>query len=341
MVARGLLEGLYKPSKELAQVIYQCTTCGFCQYRCALDNVDFIEAFRADLVEVGLALPEHIALIEWTKRHGNPYYKRKATPEVRAAWAKGLPLRPKAETLLFAGCTYSILYPSLMRLIAMVLLKAGVDLAYLGEDELCCGSWMHRTGHLSPFNEQVEKNVRRFHQVGAHTITTMCAGCYRTLKADYPEHSDEFDMEVVSGVELIAQLIDQGKIQPSGRVNMIVTYHDPCHLGRHMRVIEEPRRILENIPGVRVVEARYSRYNSHCCGGGGGLVSAFPDLAFRVAVRRLRELEETGAEAIVTACPFCETLLRRAVRQSGSKMRVYDVVELVAWSMGLPSAEKL
>lgn len=335
LVARGLLEDLYGLSSKLAEIMYKCTTCGFCKYKCALNTIEFIEALRANLVEAGLALPEHEALIRWTAQYNNPYHKREAKPENRDLWAEGIPFMSKADTLFFAGCTFSFLYPNVVRTSALVFTEAGVEMGYFRNKENCCGSWMHRTGHLSPFEKQVEDNVKAFSQAGVKRIITGCAGCYRTLGADYPEHSKGFQAEVVHEVQLLANLIDANRFLFKERVNILVTYHDPCHLGRHMKIIEEPRRILENIPGVRLIEAPFNRYDSHCCGGGGGLLSAFPDLAMQIALRRLQELEETSAEAIVTACPFCETALSEAINRGGSKIKVYDIAEVIAKALSI------
>jgi len=334
-LARGVLQNLYELSPKLAEIMYKCTTCGFCEYKCALKNVEFIEAFRASIVDAGLALPDHEALIEWTIKYKNPYYKRKVKPENRDLWAEEIPFKSKADTLFFAGCTLSFLYPDLARTSAFVLTEAGTEMTYLRIRENCCGSWMHRTGHLFHFEKQVEDNVDSFGEARAKRIITMCAGCYRTFRADYPEHAKGFEAEVLHGVEFLAKLIGENHLRFKERVNMVVSYHDPCHMGRHMKVIEEPRAILENIPGVKLVETRFNKYDSHCCGGGGGLLSAFPDLTMQIALRRLQELEETGAEAIVTACPFCKITLSKAIKQKGSKIKLYDIVELVAKAMGI------
>lgn len=335
IVARGLLENLYGLSSKLAQTIYECTTCGFCKYKCALNNIELIEALRADLVDAGLAIPEHESLIKWTVQYKNPYYKREAKPENRDLWANGIPFRSGSDTLFFAGCTFSFLYPQVAKTSALVFTKAGMEMNYFGTKENCCGSWMHRTGHLSQFEKQVEDNVKSFSEARTKRIITMCAGCYRTLAADYHEHAEGFKPEVSHGVQLLAKLVDENRLQFKERVNMLVTYHDPCHVGRHMKVVEEPRKVLENIPGVRLAEAHFNKYSSHCCGGGGGLLSAFPSLAMQIALRRLQELEETGADAIVTACPFCETAFLEAAKRKGSKVQIYDVAELVAKAMGI------
>ncbi len=334
LIVRGLLEGLYGLSKGLADVIYKCTTCGFCNYRCALDNVELIEGFRADLVDAGFAPLEHELMAKWAVEHRNPYYKRAARAEERGSWAIDIPFKAKSDELLFVGCTPSFIRKSAAKAAAVALVKAGVELAYLGVEEGCCGSWMHRTGRLPLFEEHAKYNVKMFQDVEVRRLITICAGCYRTLKADYPKHIDRFDVEVLHVVQLFAKLIDEGRISFKRKVKMSVTYHDPCHLSRHMRVIEEPRAILEGIPGVTFIETRFNKYEARCCGAGGGLLSAFPNLASSIAIRRLKELEETDANAIVTACPFCEIAISKAVEQSGSRMKVYDLAELIVEAMG-------
>jgi heterodisulfide reductase subunit D len=209
-----------------------------------------------------------------------------------------------------------------------LLKKAGVDFKLLGKDEWCCGSVLLRTGNTKIVKEMAEHNIEAFKKSDTAQVITSCAGCYRTLKKDYEEIFGKQDFEVVHIVDFLEKLIEEGKLK-FPKVNMKVTYHDPCHLGRHMGVYESPRKILKSIPGLELVEMARNRQNARCCGAGGGVRSAFRDLSNKMADARLKEAEETGADVLTSACPFCTFAFRDAAKRNGSKMRVLDLPELL------------
>lgn len=209
-----------------------------------------------------------------------------------------------------------------------LLRKAGVDFKLLGKDEWCCGSVLFRTGNLEAAKEVAEHNIKALRRVNTTQVLTSCAGCYRTLKKDYEKMFGKQDFKVIHIVDFLEKLIEDGKLKfPT--VNMKVTYHDPCHLGRHSDVYESPRKILNSIPGLELVEMARNRQNARCCGAGGGVRSAFKDLSDKMADARLKEAEETGADVLTSACPFCTFALRDSVKRNGSKIRVLDLPELL------------
>jgi heterodisulfide reductase subunit D len=206
--------------------------------------------------------------------------------------------------------------------------KADVDFKLLGADEWCCGSVLLRTGNIEAAKEVAEHNIEAFKNTNTTKVVTSCSGCYRTLKKDYEELFGKQDFEVVHIVDFLKKLIDEGKLK-FPKVNMKVTYHDPCHLGRHSGIYESPREILKSVPGLELLEMARNRQNARCCGAGGGVRSAFKELSDKIADDRLKEAEETGADFLTSACPFCTFALREAAERNGSKIRVLDMPELL------------
>lgn len=209
-----------------------------------------------------------------------------------------------------------------------LLRKADVDFKLLGKEEWCCGSVLLRTGNVETAKELAEHNIQALKNAGTTQVLTSCAGCYRTLKKDYEDMFGKQDFEVVHIVDFLEKLVDEGKLK-FPKVNMKVTYHDPCHLGRHSNIFEAPRKILNSIPGLELIEMARNRNNARCCGAGGGVRAAFKDLSNKMADARLSEAEETGAEVLTSACPFCTFALREAAERNKSKIRVLDLPELL------------
>ena len=168
-----------------------------------------------------------------------------------------------------------------------------------------------------------------FKNTGAKRIVTACAGCYSTFKNAYPELVDNFNLEVVHFSELLLELIKNGKLKLRETKSMKVTYHDPCHLGRHAEVYDAPREVIKSIPGGELIEMEHSGQDSQCCGGGGGYFTAFPENSVEIAEKRVSEAEETGADALVTTCPLCKTNLDLAIKRLDSNLGLYDLADLV------------
>jgi Fe-S oxidoreductase len=221
---------------------------------------------------------------------------------------------------------------------AVTLLKqAGVDVGIMGKDENCCGSRAYYMGWRSEFTKYAENNIQAWKNAGAKTVVVACADGYWGMKRLYPEVGSQ--VEVVHMVEFLGRLIREGKLKPKRNVPMRVTYHDPCHLGRRsnvyvpgqpiMGVYEPPRDIIRNIPGVELVEMLRIKEYAWCCGGGGGVIDAYPEFNNFTASQRINEARETGAEAIVTACTWCVRSLTDAARAMNDKIKVIDVVELL------------
>ena len=193
----------------------------------------------------------------------------------------------------------------------------------------CCGSVSLRTGDINISQQLAEYNFNTFKAIGTNKIIATCAGCYKTLKNDYPKMIDDWDFEVIHSIELINEAIKSGKIQISQKVHGTITYHDPCHLGRHSGVYNAPREVIDAIRADDFVEMRRNKKYSYCCGAGGGVKSAFPELALEIALDRFREAEETGAEYLTSTCPFCLNNLKEASMMFKTHLKVVDLLELV------------
>jgi heterodisulfide reductase subunit D len=211
---------------------------------------------------------------------------------------------------------------------ARLLQEAGVDFAILGPDEPCCASKLRRMRDET-FPAEAARRIAQLRGLGAATIVASCAGCFKGLHGDYARLPSG-SLPVVHLTQMLASLIAEGRLAPRHPVPLRVTYHDPCHLGRHSQIYGEPRRVLAAIPGLDVVEMPRHGAFSSCCGMGGGLKLANEGLQHRMAAHRIREAEETGAAAVVTPCQTCCMGLMNGVKETGSSLKVLHLNELLA-----------
>lgn len=212
--------------------------------------------------------------------------------------------------LYFRGCTAREKQINIQKATEKLLKLAGVDYHIL-EDEKCCGSVLLRTGFIEDGKRQIEKNSEVF---GDELILTSCAGCYKTLKEDYE------DINVIHISQLLNDLIKDGRLKLS-KSDLNVTYHDSCHLGRHMEIFDEPREVIDKV--ANLVEMENIRENSLCCGAGGGVKSAYPEIASQLAESRINQARETGCRILVTSCPFCKLNLEN------DDLEVIDLTEFL------------
>jgi Fe-S oxidoreductase len=344
-IVRALLEGDfdYEDAPELAEIAYRCTTCGACEMNCQRlqdkEPLKVTECLRAQLVKDGIGpMPAHQGLIKSIKQYDNPWMQPRTKKQ---SWSKGLGLKDaskeKVETLYFTGCTAALdlSLRNVPQNTARILLQAGVDVGIFGKNEICCGSPAARIGERETFMQLAKRNAELIAKRGIKEIVTSCAGCYRVLKFDYPEvpNITAPNYKVFHFVEYINRLINDGRLTLSKEIPLTLTWHDPCHLGRHCGIYEEPRNILRAIPGIKLVEMERIKDQSWCCGGGGGARTAFMDFAVGTGKRRVGEAEKSGAQGIVTCCPFCEQNLTDALSQANSPLKLYDLTELVVQAL--------
>ncbi len=268
-------------------------------------------------------MPRHKEILDWILKENNPYLERH---EDRLKWIpKGKETTGESEILYFTGCTAPYRQPEISRAFLEVMEAAGVAV-HVAPEEWCCGSVCFRVGATDIGLALAEHNVELFKSLGVKNIVTHCPGCYKTLKQDYPRLVGELPLRINHASEYVESLLREGKLKLNRNVDGRVTYHDPCHLGRHADMYDPPRRVLESIPGMELVEMERIRQDAWCCGAGGGLKSAFPDSALKVGRERIREARQTEAHYLVSACPFCRQNLRDS---AGEDIEVYDLLELL------------
>jgi Fe-S oxidoreductase len=332
LTARGLLEKQLNYSAGLARQMYLCLECANCMEHCPLDVdvIGIMNAMRQDLVKAGLApeLFRQVDLhVESTK---NPLGIER---EEMVKWSEDLNLPRKGEVLFFVGCYPSYKFPKTARATVRILCQAGIDIAYLAEEEWCCGTAQYIDGSADLAQRLMVHNLEEIENSGAQKVVTTCAGCYTSLKYEYPKRMGELPFEVLHITELLENLINKGKIGFKNKIKKRVTYHDPCHLGRHSGLYDAARKILNHIPGLELVEMPTNRENARCCGGEIVLNTVFPELAKKLPEIRVNEAANLGVKDLITSCPLCVSNLRIPARKR--RIKLYDLPLLVAESAGV------
>jgi Fe-S oxidoreductase len=333
MVLVGGDEEILRP-----EVLYYCSACYSCSVRCPMGIrlTELVNLLRDVLVTRGAGpLAAQMELVKSVENYDNPWQMPRAQ---RDRWSRKLTSKlkilpkQKAEALYYPGCTAAYL-PNMQKVAAAtagVLTRAGVDFGIMGREEICCGSTAMRVGMRETFLAQAGRNIEKLNSLGVERIITACSGCYGIMKHEYPKLAP-FEPEVLHVSEVLESLIEEGALE-LGPVERRVTYHDPCHLARHGGITAAPRKVLEAIPGLELVEMSRTGTNARCCGGGGGLRTGHTESAVEVASVRQAEALETEAEVLVTCCPFCEMNLTDA-SGAGPGLPVADLVEIVLESI--------
>jgi Fe-S oxidoreductase len=319
-------------------------TCGACVEACpvSIEHVDHIVDLRRSRVMVDAQFPsEAEAMLRDVERSANPWGKPQTE---RAAWAEELGVRvlepgdPAPEYLYWVGCAASFDERARASAVATakLLQRAGVDFAILGPREACTGDPARRMGNEYVFQGYAEQNVATLNEQRVQKIVASCPHCFNTLANEYGDFGGHY--EVVHHSELLAQLVDEGRLRPASAAGTVtVTYHDSCYLARHNDVLAQPRRLLHVIG--QPVEMERSGRKTFCCGAGGAHMWMEERGDSQINVERAREAAATGADTLAVACPFCTVMLDDGVRETGAEMRVADVATLLAES--LDSAESL
>lgn len=349
---------------KLLHIVYNCQLCGACQVSCnyAMDMevLQPITEFRIKCVEDGKTNPALDKVIAGLRKTGSMVPPKGK----RGDWAAGLNIkdatRAKVDVLYHVGCltSYDKDMQKLAKSTAKILTKAGVNFGIAGNAETCCGGRAYQMGYTGDFLNQAKKNMAMIKKAGAKTLVTGCADGYHAFKVLYDMYDLKGTLEVLHISEYIDRLIKHGKLKPRRKMAMSVTYHDPCRLGRlgepwsHWKgqkipgdkfvfdppkpyrrgtngVYEPPRDVLKSLPGIKLTEMTRIKEYSWCCGAGGGVNDSNPDFAVWTAKKRIDEAVATGAEAMVTTCPWCEKTFNEAIKEMGSNLKVYDIVELV------------
>ena len=363
-IAAAMIKDGMNYTDKLLDIVYNCQLCGACGVSCnyAMDMevLEPITEFKFKCNEDGKTNPALDKVIAGLRKSGSMVPAKGK----RGGWAAGLNVKDatkeKVDVLYHVGCltSYDKDSQKLAKATVKILQKAGVNFGIAGDAETCCGGRAYQMGYKEDFLNQAKKNMAMIKKAGIKTVVTACADGYQAFKVLYDKYDLKGDLEVLHITEYIDKLIKEGKLTLKKKVNLSVTYHDPCRLGRlgepwihwdgkkvpgdrfvfdppkeYRRgtkgIYEPPRDVINSVPGVKLTEMTRIKEYAWCCGAGGGVNESNPDFAQWTALKRIDEAVSTGAEAIVTACPWCEKTLGEAIKASGSSLKLYDIVELV------------
>jgi len=319
---------------ESDDILYGCTTCNKCVLKCprGVTIIDVVRAMRAMIAETG-AIPGVLRTATGSVHsNGNPWSEPR---EKRTAWMQGLDVPifgEGTEYFLFVCCTsaYDSRSQNIAKAMIKVLSAAGVSFGVIGEEESCCSESVRKMGDEALFNSTAGKNIKLYKEKGVKKIITTSPHCYTTFTKEYPELGGEFEM--LHYTQLLARLLKEGKLKLSKTLDKKVTYHDPCYLGRHNEVYDEPRALISAVTGGNLVEMKRIRKESLCCGAGGGRLWMETKPEWRFSDLRIHEACETGAPILATACPYCISMLedsRKTVNKEDA-IQIKDISELIA-----------
>jgi Fe-S oxidoreductase len=316
--------------------IWRCTTCGKCSKVCPRDvkQVEAGIALRRIATDYGIfsASADPVRSIRSNLySDGNPFAEDR---QKRADWAEGLSVQPfngKMEILYFPGCYLS--YDPRLKKVAVatanILIKAGVSFGILGSRENCCGESIRKTGDEDLYLHLAKENIKTFIDNGVKKILVSSPHCYHTFKNEYPEFMVNF--EVVHITQYLSGLINEGRLELSKEYGKKVTYHDPCYLGRHNGIYDEPRKVLQKVSALELIEMTDSKEDSLCCGGGGGRIWMDTPKGERFSDLRLEQAVMTGAEVLVTSCPYCIVNFEDSLlsRKDSEAIEIKDITEII------------
>jgi Fe-S oxidoreductase len=327
-------------------VLWACTTCGACVEECPVDieHIDAIVDMRRYQVLMESEFPSEAGLmLRNVENQGDPWGLGQAK---RTDWTQSLDFEipvitgtipDDIEYLYWVGCAGALDERARkgVQATARMLHRAGVTFGILGPKESCTGDPVRRLGNEYLYQEQGRLNIATLDEAGAKKIIASCPHCFNTIKNEYPALGGNY--EVIHHAELLEHLVRTGKLTPGTGYSGKVTYHDPCYLGRHNRIIEEPRSVLSAIPGVEQIEMRRCKERGFCCGAGGARMWLEENIGKRINMERMDEALGTGADVVSTACPYCMIMLDDAVRANAKEddVRVLDLSQLVEESLGL------
>ena len=321
-------------------VLWACTTCGACHQECPIfiEPIPKIIEMRRHLVMEEADFPETMQqALRSLEERGHPFRGASAS---RTDWAKGLGVKTVAENgqpeiLYWVGCTAAFDERNQMvaAAFAKLLQRAGVDFAILGEEERCTGDPARRIGNEYLFQMLARENIATLNGYGIKKIVTTCPHGFNTLKNEYPKLGGSY--EVVHHTEMLAGLVKEGRLRPEKPIDGVVSFHDPCYLGRHNGIYDPPRQLLGAIPGLTVKEMGRCREGGFCCGAGGGLMWFEEKIGKRVSWERTEEALALQPQVLASACPFCLIMFEDAlkVKDAIGRTRPLDVAELMAQSV--------
>jgi Fe-S oxidoreductase len=366
-LAQSLLDNLCEYSDTVTEVIHACNTCGLCDISCKvcrynLEPLEHNIELKVSAVEKGKIFPRQKEIMDsLVKQKTMLLGMQKAN---RLNWAKELGLvdvtKEESDIVFFPGCKYSYeeTYRKSVKAAINLFQKAGIKVGTLASNDNCCAGRAFQMGFHDEYIRSAKANIAALEKSGASILVTPCSDCYHTFKRQYPKLG--LKIKVLHAIEYIEMLINEAKIKLTKPVKMTVTYHDPCHLGRlgeeyipwsgkekkilnqvhtweprrpryngAYGIYDAPREVLKSIPGLKLIEMERIREYSWCCGAGGGCSETFPEFSAWTASERITEALSTGADTLVTACPWCESNFSSAVDENGKNIKVMDIIDLV------------
>ncbi|MCA1834024.1 MAG: (Fe-S)-binding protein [Actinomycetota bacterium] len=345
-------EGVAELTKSLVpdviadDVLWSCTTCGACVYECPVDieHVDTILDMRRAQVMMESRFPAEAGnLLRNLENSGNPWA---APASDRLSWAKGIEdsliiiepgmrIPPDVEYLYWVGCVGALEErpKKSVRAFAELMIQAGVSFALLGQRETCTGDPARRMGNEYLFQELAKQNIATFEEIGVRKIVASCPHCFNTIAREYPDFGGSY--KVIHHSELLAQLIEDGRLNPREPVEARVTYHDPCYLARHNDVMSQPRAVVESIPGITSTEMHRHKKKTFCCGAGGARLWMEETIGKRLNIERIDEALSTNPDIVSTGCPYCMIMLDDAVKdkvqqgEASEDVKVLDISQVL------------
>ncbi|HEY1620991.1 MAG TPA: (Fe-S)-binding protein, partial [Streptosporangiaceae bacterium] len=334
-------------------VLWSCTNCGACVEECPVDieHIDHITGMRRHQVLIESAFPPEAAtMLKNLENKGNPWGMGE---NKRTEWITELDFEvpvvtgvigADVEYLFWVGCAGALedRAKKTTKAIAQLLHTAGVSFAVLGPAETCTGDPARRMGNEFVYSMLAQQNIETLNEAGARKIVASCPHCFNTIANEYPQLGGNY--EVIHHTQLLARLVEEGKLTPVNPIEEKITYHDPCFLGRHNRIFTAPREIMEQVPGVRAQEMHRCKERGFCCGAGGARMWMEERIGKRISTERIDEALGTDPDTISTGCPYCMVMLGDAVsakKSSGEAketLEVVDVAQLLARSVGQPAA---
>jgi heterodisulfide reductase subunit D len=334
-LTRASIEERIQLSEDVVDSLFNCLGCGACEVACLpkVQTKEIVRAERTLLVDSGYYPDSIKGVAESLEKN---YNISNEDNEDRAEWREDVPDLPatmyekdRAEVVYFVGCVSSF-FPMVQKIpqnFVQIMDKSELDFTILGGQEWCCGFPLIQAGMHKKAEKLIAHNLEKIQEVGAKRVVFSCPSCYRTWNEFY-----DTDVELLHSSHLLEQLLKEKKI-PLKELDLTVTYHDPCDLGRNSGVYEPPREVLKMIPGLELVELKDNRQKSVCCGGGGDVEMANPDLTSEIAQMKIDEIQKTGADIVVTPCQQCIRTISTRARRQGKKLKVMDLTEILMMAM--------
>jgi len=331
---RALLRGHFLPA-EVPYMYKKCTACGLCLQWCetGIDVSEVMLAARADLAQAGMAPGDVVVVMENMLRQGNPFGELRQE-QFGSIFSQVGSLPDRAEVLYFAGCETLYRQPEIAMAVLKILRAAEVDFTMLKDGEPCCGEPQRQLGFIGDFFASARKILAMIQNSGARRVVYTCPSCLHMVKEIYPRYGiripEGLQFQHIS--EFILELINEKKLVLKRSIDKRITYHDPCDLGRRLKIYEPPRQVLEALTGMKTQEMFFNRQDARCCGAGGGLQFTNPGLADKASKTVVDLAQDISAELLVTACPACKTSFRKQTDLLDN-LDTLDLTELVAGSL--------